>query len=238
MFRPIKTKRVYEQIVDQIRMLIRRGDLKPGDKLMSERELSELLGVSRTSVREALSALDFLGILETRQGEGTFIANVSEQSLIEPLALIMAMDREAALELLEVRKMLEGEAAELAALRATQEDLYQMEEAINTMAEDLKHGNLGEAGDAKFHYTIAEATGNKVLVKLMNTIQDLLLQNMRSSRMYMYTQQGNAEKLFQQHEAIFRAIQSGNPQEARREMLAHLEFVQEEMTKNYLVEQA
>ena len=237
MFRPIKTKRVYEQIVDQIRQLIRRGDLKPGDKLMSERELSELLGVSRTSVREALSALDFLGILESRQGEGTFIANVSEQSLIEPLALIMAMDREAGLELLEVRKMLEGEAAELAALRASEEDLHQMKDALKTMTLDLKHDNLGEAGDAKFHYAIAEATGNKVLVKLMNTISDLLVQNMRSSRMYMYTQQGNAEKLYQQHIEIFEAIQSGDPQDARGAMICHLEFVQEEMTKNYLSEE-
>lgn len=234
MFRPIKTKRVYEQIVDQIRQLIKRGDLKPGDKLMSERELSELLGVSRTSVREALSALDFLGILESRQGEGTFIANVSEQSLIEPLALIMTMDREAGLELLEVRKMLEVEAAELAAVRSSQESLSQMEEALQLMERDLKQQSLGEESDAKFHYCIAEATDNKVLVKLMNTISDLLVHNMRTSRQYLYTSQGNAEKLYLQHLNIYNAIKDKNPELAKQAMFDHLNFVQIEMTKYYV----
>ncbi len=234
MFRPIKTKRVYEQIVDQIRQLIQRGDLKPGDRLMSERELSELLGVSRTSVREALSALDFLGILESRQGEGTFIANVSEQSLIEPLALIMAMDREASLELLEVRKMLEVEAAELAAIRSTDENLLQMKDALELMERDLEQHSLGEEGDAKFHYHIAEATNNKVLVKLMNTISDLLVQNMRTSRKYLYTSEGNAEKLYLQHLNIFNAIRQRDPVLAKEEMYNHLDFVQTEMTKHFI----
>ncbi|GAB6086865.1 FadR/GntR family transcriptional regulator [Alkaliphilus crotonatoxidans] len=234
MFKPIKTKRVYEQIVDQIRQLIKRGDLKPGDKLMSERELSELLGVSRTSVREALSALDFLGILESRQGEGTFIANVSEQSLIEPLALIMTMDREAGLELLEVRKMLEVEAAELAAVRSTEESLVQMKEALLLMEQDLKQQRLGEESDAKFHYLIAEATKNKVLVKLMNTISDLLVQNMRTSRQYLYTSEGNAEKLYQQHLNIYHAIKQGDSDLAKQEMFNHLDFVLTEMTKYYV----
>ena len=230
LFKPIKTKRVYEQIVEQIKELMRQGDLKPGDKLMSERELSDKLGVSRTSVREALSALDFLGILESRQGEGTFISNVSEQVLIEPLALFMMMDREASLELLEVRKMMESDAAELAAFRAEDEDIEKMSKALALMEQDLKQKVLGEENDAIFHYSIAEATRNTMLMKMMSLISDLLVQNMRTSRQYLYNKKGNAEKLYQQHCNIYRAIKEGNPKQAKQEMFDHLDFVEKELT--------
>lgn len=229
--KPIKNKRVYEQVVGQIKELMRQGDLKPGDKLLSERELSDKLGVSRPSVREALSALDFLGILESRHGEGTFISEVSEQSLIEPLALFMAMDREASLELLEVRKMMESNTAELAAIRANKEDIKRMVKAVELMEQDFKQNILGEENDAAFHYSIAEATGNKILVKMMNLISDLLIQNMRTSRQYMFNKSDNAEKLYLQHLNIFNAIKDGNHELAKQEMFNHLDFVQKELTR-------
>jgi GntR family transcriptional regulator, transcriptional repressor for pyruvate dehydrogenase complex len=231
MFKPIKTKRVYEQIVEQIKELIRQGDLKPGDRLMTERELSDKLGVSRTSVREAFSALDFLGVLETRPGEGTFISEVSEQFLIEPLALFMMMDREASLELLEVRKMMESYTAELAAVRADKEDVEKIAKAIELMEQDVKQNILGEENDARFHYLIAEATGNKMLVKIMNLISDLLVQNMRSSRQHLFTRKDNFEQLYLQHFNIFRAIKEGNPELAKQEMFNHLNFVETELTR-------
>ncbi|MFZ5966070.1 MAG: FadR/GntR family transcriptional regulator [Bacillota bacterium] len=231
MFKQIKTKRVYEQIVEQIKELIRHGDLKPGDKLMSERELSDKLGVSRTSVREALSALDFLGILESRHGEGTFISEVSEQLLIEPLALFMMLDRQASLELLEVRKMMESYTAELAAMRADKEDMEKIARAIQLMEQDLNQGSLGEENDAVFHYSIAEATGNTMLVKIMNLISDLLVQNMRTSRQYLFNKKGNPEKLYLQHLNIFHAIEEGNPERAKKEMFDHLDFVEKELTR-------
>ena len=230
MFKPIKTKRVYEQIVEQIKELMRQGDLKPGDKLMSERELSDKLGVSRTSVREALSALDYLGILESRHGEGTFISQVSEELLIEPLAMFIAMDREASLELLEVRKMMESDAAEVAAIRADEEDIKKMSQVIESMEQDFKQGILGEENDAIFHYFIAEATGNRMLVRMMNLISDLLVQNMRTSRQYLFNKKGNAEKLYLQHLNIFNAIKEGNQELAKKEMYNHLSFVEEQLT--------
>lgn len=232
-FKPIKTKRIYEQIVEQIKELMRQGNLKPGDKLMSERELSDKLGVSRTSVREALSALDFLGILESRHGEGTFISEVSEQVLIEPLALFMTIDRESSLELLEVRKLMESYAAELAAVRADEEDIKKMNQVVELMEQDFKQNILGEENDAMFHYSIAEATGNKMLVKMMNLISDLLVQNMRTSRQYLFNKKGNAEKLYLQHLNIFNAIKEGNHELAKKEMYNHLDFVEEELTRYY-----
>ncbi|KAB3526349.1 FadR/GntR family transcriptional regulator [Alkaliphilus serpentinus] len=232
MFKPIKTKRVYQQIVDQINQLMRQGELKPGDKLMSEKELADKLKVSRTSVREALSALDFLGVLESKQGDGTFISEVSQQSLIEPLALFMMLDREASIELLEVRKIMEAQAAELAAMRSDDDDLSKISKAIELMEVDLEKKILGEENDAMFHYAIAEATKNKTLVKLMNMISDLVVQNMRTSRQYLYSKKGNPEKLFQQHYDIYVAIKDGNPSLAKKAMFNHLDFVERELTNH------
>ncbi|ABR49869.1 GntR domain protein [Alkaliphilus metalliredigens QYMF] len=229
MFKPIKTKRVYEQIVEQINQLMKEGYLKPGDKLMTEKELSDKLKVSRASVREAISALNLLGILESRQGEGTFISDVPQQSLIETLALFMMMDLEASIELLEVRKMMEVQAAELAAIRADSASIFKISEAIELMKIDIKENIIGEESDAKFHHAIAESTKNKVLVNFMNMISDLLVQNMRTSRQYLYTKEGNAEKLFEQHDKIYKAIKKGNPNTAKKEMFEHLDFVEKEL---------
>lgn len=135
--KPIKTKKIYEEIVEQIKELFAQGDLKPGDKLLSEREFAERLQVSRASVREALSALEAMGLIEIKPGEGTFIRQMGVSSIIEPLALLLLMEKDQVFELFELRKILEVEAAGLAALRATSEDVERMFEVIKKMEEDL-----------------------------------------------------------------------------------------------------
>ena len=110
--KPIKTKKIYEEIVEQIKELFAQGDLKPGDKLLSEREFAERLQVSRASVREALSALEAMGLIEIKPGEGTFIRQMGVSSIIEPLALLLLMEKDQVFELFELRKILEVEAAD------------------------------------------------------------------------------------------------------------------------------
>lgn len=234
MFKPIRTKRVYEQVVDQIQDLIQKGDLRPGDKLLSERELSELLGVSRSSIREALSALDFLGILDSRQGEGTFIAAASEQQLTEHLAVLLTMERDANLEMLEMRKILEAAAASLAAQRARADDVLQIGEALQCMKADLDSGVLGEENDARFHRCVVDATGNKTLARTMSLFSDLIVQNMRASRLHLFRKSGNRERLYEQHRQVFAAIEARNTDLARRAMLDHLEFVEGELLRGSL----
>ena len=116
---PVKSTRIYEEIVRQIKAMIAEGRLKSGDQLPPERDLAEKFLVSRTSVREALRALESLGLIEIRPGEGTFVREVSVESLIQPLALVMASQREAMSELFEARRLLEPLIAGLAATRAT-----------------------------------------------------------------------------------------------------------------------
>src|SRR2546429_6547843 len=134
---PIKSTRIYQEIVRQVKAMIAEGRLKSGDQLPPERDLAEKFVVCRTSVREALRALESLGLVEIRPGEGTFVREVSVESLIEPLALVMASHREAIVELFEARRLLEPALAARAARRATPEGLAEMERILEDQAKAL-----------------------------------------------------------------------------------------------------
>lgn len=230
MFKPIKHKRVYEEILDQIRQLVAKGALKPGDRLVSERELSERLQVSRASVREAFSALDMMGILDSKPGEGTFIREEPQDSIIKPLALMFMLYQENSLEVLEVRAILEAGSAALAAMRATEEDIAKIKQELDAMEQDVRNGAIGELPDARFHLAVAEAGKNKVLVRLMNTVSDLIVETMRYSRQRLFVTPGNKQMLLEQHQEIYRAIADRDPEAAREAMRAHLRFVRRQIS--------
>ena len=233
--KPIKTKRIYEEIIEQIRVLVTEGHLQPGDRLPSERELAVQLDVSRASVREALSALEMMGLLEIRSGEGTFIKKINLDSVVTPLTWVLSMEKDTVLELLEVRKMIEGQAVALAATRAKSENLRELEEALKLMYEDLQTGQLGEDADHRFHYAIAKASQNKILLRLMNAISDTMHQTLKASRIRLYEGQGAPERLYQEHSIVLDAIQQQNPEQARRIMLDHLAGVEDKLLTYYSV---
>lgn len=228
MFKPIRQKRVYEEILGQIKDLLAQGALKPGDRLFSERELADKLQVSRASVREAFSALDLLGILESKPGEGTFIRLAPQESALNPLALVYLLYGDDNLQMMEVRMILEAESAALAAKRASSEDLEKIRACLDQMEFDLVRDNLGEISDAQFHVAVAGATGNKVLLHMMDTISGLIVETLRHSRQRLFQTPGNKEKLLVQHKEIFQAIFSKNPEQARVAMKEHLRFVIEQ----------
>ncbi|MGA8942349.1 MAG: FadR/GntR family transcriptional regulator [Thermoactinomyces sp.] len=230
--KPIKTRKIYEEVVEQIRQLIQEGKLQSGDKLLSERELSERLKVSRASVREALSALELLGLIEVKPGQGTFVREADMDSIIGPMALILSMEKDIIFELLEARKILEVEAAGLAAERASEEDLKAIEQALIQMNKDLDQNRLGETADHNFHYAIAHATQNSILQLFMNTISDTMKKTLRLSREQLYATPEMPERLYREHEYIYRAILQRNPQLARKHMLEHLAGVEEFMIRN------
>ncbi len=130
---PIKSTRIYEEIVRQIKQLIAEGKLKSGDRLPPERDLAEKFMVSRTSVREALRALQSRGLVDIRAGEGAFIRDISVDTLIEPLAMVIRPHREAVGELFEARRVLEPAIAALAARRATRDELIEMERILEAI---------------------------------------------------------------------------------------------------------
>lgn len=224
-FQPIKTRKIYEEIVGQLKDLITCGELKPGDKLPSEREMSESLGVSRASVREALTALEAIGILDIRSGEGTFVKKTNSSETFEPLALVLAVERNPGAQLMEVRRVLESESASLAALRATPEDLNKIGESLEKMkrAESVP---LAVEYDLKFHFAIAEATKNTILLRMMNTVADLMHHTFRNDREQLYANPDHKQQIIKQHEAIYLAIKEKDPDKAKLNMLEHINNIE------------
>jgi GntR family transcriptional repressor for pyruvate dehydrogenase complex len=223
--KPIKPKRISDQVFDQLRELIFRGDIGPGQKLMPERELSENLGVSRSSVREAINKLVTLGFLEQRQGHGTIVRSLDEAGMMMPLATVMEAQDASLIDLLEVRRGMESNAAAMAAQRADEKDVRLMEKGLRSMEEETAKGGLGTEGDVGFHMAISYATKNPLQVYIMKTVFDFLFVGIRENLLHLYEDPRNIEEILRQHTAIFEAVRSRNPDAAFNAMRRHIDFV-------------
>jgi len=197
--------------------------LKQGQKLPPERELAESLGVSRASVREALTALEAIGILDIRPGEGTFVRETSVSATFAPLAMVLEMEQNSMSQLMEVRRVLETEIAALAVQRATEEDLQNIEVNLNRMKSANTVSEAVEA-DLRFHFAIAEATHNSILLRIMNTVADLMHNTFRIRREELFADKGR--EIISEHEAIYRAIRDRDIDSAKLRMLQHIHNIQ------------
>jgi GntR family transcriptional regulator, transcriptional repressor for pyruvate dehydrogenase complex len=233
-FTPVKTKRLYEEIVEQIKQLITGGELKPGDKLLSERELSERLQVSRVSVREAIRTLEMLGFIEIRPGDGTFVRDTNTDDIIRPLAMFLAVERSSLLDMFEVRRIFETSAASLAAERASQEEVAQIGDLLKKMRKviNLQDSEKGVAFDTSFHYAVAEATHNTLLIKLFRTVSEDFARSISTARRRLLLDSpANVQKIIDQHVRIYEAIKAGKAKAASEAMLEHLTFAEAELRK-------
>ena len=220
---PIKSTRIYAEIVRQIRGLIADGQLKSGDRLPPERDLAERFRVSRTSVREALRALESLGLIEIRAGEGTYVREVSVEALIEPLALVILTQREAIAELYEARRLLEPAIAALAARRASREEVAEMTRVLDEQAREVEAGRTGLAQDAAFHSVLSHSTHNRAIARIVTTVMDLLTQTRDES---LHTP-GRPHRSHQDHRRILAAIEARDETAAQQAMLDHLVAVEQ-----------
>jgi GntR family transcriptional regulator, transcriptional repressor for pyruvate dehydrogenase complex len=220
---PIKSTRIYEEIVRQVKAMIGEGRLKSGDRLPPERELADKFVVSRTSVREALRALESLGLVEIRPGEGTFVREVSVEALVEPLALLIVSQREAIAELFEARRMLEPAIAALAAARATPDEVQEMERILDEQAKEIATGRTGLAQDAQFHAVIGAAAHNRAITRIANAIMDVLTQSREES----LNTPGRPTRSHQDHRRVLAAIARRDEAAARAAMMEHLEAVEQ-----------
>jgi len=223
MFKPIKKTRIYEKIVIEIKEFINQGRLKSGDQLPTERELSETFKVSRTSVREAFRILESQGLLESRPGQGTYIAHNTIDSLIQPLASFILQEKDHQLDLFEVRRILESQLAYLAAERATPENVTKMEEILSRQEAQIAEGGTGMDADDAFHHELAEATNNRVLLRIMDATMEFIAQSRES---YLQGEQ-RAKKSLEHHKKILSAIKAGDSELAARAMLEHIENIEE-----------
>lgn len=221
-FESIRRDKVYEGVAKQIERLILKK-LQPGDKLPSERELVETLGVSRSSIRDAIRSLELMGMVEPRQGAGTIVRELSSESLANPLANALRRKEELIGELLDFRKMFEPEVAARAATRASSIQISEMEEILKRQEAKLRVGENTITEDSEFHYAIALASGNSVVLKVLDTLMDLL----RESRERSLQVSARPQKSLAGHRRILGAIKRHDAEGAKQAMQQHIENVQE-----------
>ncbi len=224
--KPIKPKRISDQVFEQIRELIYKGEFKPGQQILPERELAQSMAVSRTSVRNAINKLVTMGLLEHRQGQGTFVSS-PERREGNPLAAVMATDEATLDDLLEVRMGLECIAAKLAAQRATETDIIAIKKSLVEMEEDLlTTDKIGTGPDAAFHMAVTFSTKNPVLIHLMRNFYDFLFIGIKKNLTHMYMDREALEDVIVHHKEIFAAIEHRAPQDAFDAMQKHINYVQ------------
>jgi len=222
MFKPVKKTRVYEEIVSKIKNMISQGKLNSGDQLPTERELSEVFKVSRSSVREALRTLESQGYLESRQGDGTYIARQPVETLVQPLASAILTEKDALSELFEMRRLIEPQLAFLAAERATPEEIIEMEKILSIQKEQISKGESGTDFDKTFHYTLAKATKNNILIQIMDSVMDALAE----SRDQYLQVEGRPEKSLARHRELLNVVKAGDRELAADIMREHLEEIE------------
>ena len=221
-FEAVRRDKVYEGVAKQIERLILKK-LQPGDKLPSERELAETLGVSRSSIRDASRSLELMGMVEPRQGAGTIVREISSESLVNPLANAIKRKEDLIGELLDFRKMLEPQLAARAATRASPDEIAEMEDILDRQDRKLRAGESAIAEDSEFHYAIALASGNSIVLKVLDTLMDLL----RDSRERSLQQEGRPQKSLAGHRRILTAIKRRDIDGAKAAMRRHIENVEQ-----------
>jgi GntR family transcriptional regulator, transcriptional repressor for pyruvate dehydrogenase complex len=221
-FEVVRRNRIYEEVAKQIERLVLKK-LKPGDKLPSERELAETLKVSRSSIRDAIRSLELMGFVEPRQGAGTIVREISAETVVNPFANALKRRHELVSELLDFRRMLEPPLAARAATHATSEELAEMEEILERQDEKQRRGDSAVAEDAEFHYSIALASGNSVVLKVLDILMDLL----RDTRERSLQLEGRPQKSLAGHRRILAAIKRRDAEAARDAMRRHIEDVEE-----------
>lgn len=224
----VSSKRLYRQIADQLAELVRKGEFKPGDRLPSERDLSQQFNVSRASVREALIALEIDGLVDVRVGLGVFVnaapaANSQTAALGEP----------GPFEVLSARYLIEGETAALAARDGSAKDHARIRETLQLMTDEIGSTGVGLNADALFHLRIAEASGNSALVHLVHQ-----LWNFRYSAMFRkldehFDSPQRHHEAIEEHRKLVEAIEARDAERARAAMVAHLDTVRAALERGW-----
>lgn len=227
-FVPIAQKKISEEIVDQLKSLIFAGQLKPGQRLPSERDLAKILNVSRVSLREALNTLQGMGLLEIQRGNRTFVRPITTLSINDPLVSFSKSSSSNMMQVFELRKYLEVGSISLASERAKSHEIEKLEKVLKEMKDDLKENRLGAKADLVFHTILAEATHNQAYFHTMSTIYNLTQEELRIAWGKVFRKKEKRRQLLSQHQDIFFAVRERNPQRAAHAALKHLNFVEKE----------
>ncbi|MDZ5650334.1 FCD domain-containing protein [Nitrospirillum sp. BR 11828] len=229
----IRPAKLADTIAEHLEQLIVEGSLRPGEKLLPERELAVRFNVSRPSLREALEKLEQRGLLQSGRGGATFVAPLLGPTFTEPLHAVLAARPETTLDYLEFRTEVEGAAAYYAALRATDVDRAQIQSRFEAMeaAHGLDVAKEEADADADFHLAVYEATHNVVILHIMRALSEMLRQDVFFNRAKLYQRTGVRQLLLSQHRALYDAIMKGDPASARAAAEAHINFIRDALVE-------
>lgn len=219
---PVPKTKIYKDVVEQLKKFIFNGHLTEGNRLLTEPELADQFGVSRVSVRQALTVLHEMGLVDSRPGGGTFVSCGIKDKILTPITATLLAEKELLQEPLEVRKLIEPEITRLAALRATAKNIKEMERIL-LLQESKARDNLPiTEEDTLFHEQIAKSTGDSILIKLVQ----FLHHHLKASRHQSLIVPGGNQRSISGHKRIFAAIAAKNPQAAYKSMVDHLSDVE------------
>lgn len=223
MFKTAKTNRISTNIVDQIRKAILSGDLKPGDRLPSEKELSKNFEVSKSSLREAFRALEALGLLEVRQGMsgGAFVREVDLKTARNNMFNYIFFQNPSIHEFTELRSFIEPPAAGIAARKRTPADLADLEDNLAQTRKKLNTGAFFYELDSYFHHRIAEITGNRLVCFVIDSVKNAIV----NIKLELELDREFSRRVFEAHERIIAALRDGNSKHASDAMLRHIQEV-------------
>lgn len=209
-----------EEVISRLREMIHRGELRPGDRLPPERDLARLLGVSRPTLRAGIRSLAAVGVLQSRQGAGTFVVKADGPPSLDssPLRLMASLHGFTNAEMFEARQSLEMAVAGLAAERATGDQMATMAEEVAGMYASLEDPEQFLIHDVRFHQTVAAASGNRILTSLMNMVATILFE----TRIKTVKRAKDLKESAEMHRQVYRAIRGHSPEAAREAMREHL----------------
>jgi len=211
-----------EIIIERLKQMIKNDKLNYGDKLPVEKQLAVMFGVSRTTIREAMSVLSAEGWVTAKRGGGTYVDRVRSQVLFEPFTALLGPQNTALFELMELRRILECEVAMLAALRATDDDMIAIKAAYFDMADAISQDKDTATSDFAIHYAIAKAAKNSTILSVIKQLHDNYMEVVKASRTHS-SKPGGYEIVLSEHRTIIKAIENRQPIPARNAMQTHLE---------------
>jgi len=210
---------VTDDAISTIKAMIVSGELKPGQRLPPEKELSETLGLSRNSLREAVKSLEIIRVLDVRRGDGTYVTSLEPRLLLEAMAFVVDLHQDQSIvEIFDVRRVLEPHAAGLAATRITDDELGRLRASLDAVALTTSVEDL-VAHDLEFHRLISEAGGNDYLSSLLDSMSG---QTIRARIWRGITEEGSSARTLAEHAAILQALQNHDPEMARAALTVHI----------------
>ena len=221
---PIRNPKAYDQVIEVIKDKIKKGKIKKGDKLPSEREMAESLGLSRASVREALRALEVIGLIESIQGAGNYIRTNFDNSLIEPLSLMFMLQESSVKEMYDLRETLELQCVKLSARYIEENELGLLTAILNRMYLARTEEESLEL-DIEFHYLIAKTSRNMLLINVLEVLSQLMDEFIRKSRMQILHEGNTRENLLEIHENLLRALKCREEAKASQAMKEHFDLI-------------